>query len=120
MRLRHWEHDTGSFVLKELAASLGVKGIDTQLMVKTVNGTKLHDTEVLNDLIVTNLNGDNTLQLPNIFTKEDLSTCEDMPTPELAYRWEHLKRIATDLPPQLPDAKIGLLIGSNCQKALEH
>ena len=110
---------TGSFVLKELAASLGVKGIDTQLMVKTVNGTKLLDTEVLNGLIVTNLNGDNTLQLPKIFTKEDLSTCEDMPTPELAYRWEHLKRIATDLPPQLPDAKIGLLIGSNCPKALE-
>ena len=110
---------TGSFVLKDIAASLGVKGADTQLMVKTVNGTKLHDTEVLNGLVVSDLNGDNTLQLPKIFTKEDLSTCEDVPTPELAYRWEHLKRIATDLPTQLSDAKIGLLIGSNCPKALE-
>lgn len=110
---------TGSFVLKDIAASLGVKGADTRLMVKTVNGTKLHDTEVLNGLVVTDVNGDNILQLPKVFTKEDLSTCEDVPTPELAYRWEHLKRIATNLPPQLPDAKIGLLIGSNCPKALE-
>ena len=42
-----------------------------------------------------------------------------MPTPELAHRWKHLKRIAADLPSQLPGAKVGLLIGSNCPKALE-
>ena len=109
----------GSFIFRDIAASLGVKSADTQLMVKTVNGMKLLDTEVLNGLVVSDLNGDNTLQLPTIFTKEDLSTCEDVPTPKLAYRWELLKPIATDLAPQLPDAKIGLLIGSNFPKALE-
>ena len=42
-----------------------------------------------------------------------------MPTPELAHRWKHLRNIAKDLPPQFPDARIGLLIGSNCPKVLE-
>lgn len=110
---------TGSFVLEDIAASLDINGTDTQLMVKTINGTKLHDTKALNGLVVTDLNGNNTVRFPKIFTKKNLSTCENVPTPELAHRWKHLKRIEADLPPQLPDAKIGLLIGSNCSKALE-
>ena len=43
-------HDTcstGSFVLNDIATTLGVKGENTQLMVKTVNNTKLHDSKVM-------------------------------------------------------------------------
>jgi len=90
---------TSSLVLEDIASSLGVKGTDTQLMVKTVNGTKLHDAKVLNGLVVSDLKGDNTVQLPKIFTKKDLSTCNNIPTPELAHRWKHLKGIEADLPP---------------------
>ena len=32
---------------------------------------------------------------------------------------EHLKGIEAELPPQLPKARIGLLIGSDCPKALK-
>lgn len=66
---------TGSFVLKDIVFSPGVKGAETQLMVKTVNGTKLYDAKVLNGLVVSDLKGDNTVQLPMIFTKKDLCTC---------------------------------------------
>ena len=110
---------TGSFVLEDIVSSLGVEGTDTQLVVKTVNGSKLHDAKVLNGLVVSDLKGDNAMQLPKIFTKKDLSTCENAPSPDLAHRWKHLKGIEADLPPQLPNAKIGLLIGTNCPKALE-
>ncbi|PFX13125.1 hypothetical protein AWC38_SpisGene22820 [Stylophora pistillata] len=110
---------TSSFILQDIVPSLGVKGTDTQLMVKTINGTKLHDAQVLNGIAVTDLKGDNTVQLPKIFTKNDLSTSENVLTPALAHRWKHFKGIEAELPPQLPDAKIGLLIGSNCPKALE-
>ena len=110
---------TGSFILDDIAAILKVKDMNTQLMVKNVNGTKLDDSKVLNGLVVTDLNGDHPIQLPKIFTKEDLSTPITLPMPELAHRWKHLRNIAKDLPPQLPDARIGLLIGSNCPKALE-
>ena len=73
----------------------------------------------MNGLIVTDLKGKNPIQLPKIFTKEDLSTPENVPTPELAHRWKHLRSIAKELPTQLPNVRIGLLIGSNCSKALE-
>jgi len=61
---------TGSFVLEDIVSSLDVKGTDTQLMVKTVNGTKLHDAKVLNGLVVSDLKGDNTVELLKIFTKK--------------------------------------------------
>ena len=43
---------TGLFTLDDIAIILGSKGVNTQLMVKTVNGTKLHCSKVLNGLIV--------------------------------------------------------------------
>ena len=81
---------TGLFILDGIATTLGSKGVNTQLMVKTVNGTKLHDSKVLNGLIVTDLKGENPIQLPEIFTKEDHPTPKNVPTPELAYLWKHL------------------------------
>ena len=110
---------TGLFVLEDIVSGLGVKGADTQLMVKTVNSTKLYNAKVLNGLVVSDLKGDNTIQLTKIFTKRDLCTCENVLVPDLAHHWKYLKDIEADLPPQLPNAKIGLLIGSNCPKALE-
>ena len=89
---------TGSFVLEEIATTLGLKGVNTQLMVQTVHGAKLHDSTVLNGLIVTDVKGENSIQLPKIFTKEDLSTPQNVPTPELAHRWKHLRSIAKELP----------------------
>ena len=92
---------TGSFVIEDIVSSLGIEGTDTQLVVKIVNGTKLHDAKVLNGLVISDLKGDNTIQLPKIFTKKDLSTCQNVLSPDLAHRWKHLKGIEADLPPQL-------------------
>ena len=102
---------TGSFVLDEIATTLGLTGVNTQLMVKTVNGTKLHDSRVLND--------ENPTQLPKVFTKEDLSTPQNVHTAELAHRWKHLRGITIELPTQSPNVRNCLLIGSNCPKALK-
>ena len=111
---------TGTFLLEDIAASLDAKGTDTKLMVKTVNGTQLHDTKALNGLIVTDLNDENRIDLPKTFTKEDISAIDvDVPVPELAHKWKHLERIADCMPSQLHGAKVGLLIGSSCPKALE-
>ena len=111
---------TGTFLLEDIAACLDAKGTDTKLMVKTVNGTQLHNTKALNGLIVTDLNGENPIDLPKTFTKEDISAIDvDVPTPELAHKWKQLERIADCMPSQLHGAKVGLFIGSNCPKALE-
>lgn len=89
-------------------------------MIKTVNGSVLLNTKALNGLIASDLNGYNSIHLPKTFTKEDISAVEeDVPMPELTQRWSHPKRIQDQLPPRLPGAKVGLLIGSNCPKALQ-
>ena len=111
---------TATFVLEDVAACLDVKGADTKLMVRTVNGTKLHDAKVLNGLTVTDLNGENAITLPKTYTKEDISAIEvDVQSPELTRRWKNLNRVAEFMPSKLHGAKVGLLIGSNCPKALE-
>ena len=111
---------TATFVLEDVAACLDVKDADTKLMVRTVNGTKLHDAKVLNGLTVTDLNGENAITLPKTYTKEDISAIKvDVQSPELTRRWKHLNWIAEFMPSKLHGAKVGLLIGSNCSKALE-
>ena len=71
-------------------------------------------------MIVSDINGSNSIQLGKAYTKDDIAAVEeDVPVPELARRWTHLECIQAELPPRLPGAKVGLLIGSNCPKALE-
>ena len=88
-------------------------------MVKTVNGTQLHDAKALNALIVTDLNGKNCIDLAKTFTKEEISAKEvDVPA-DLAHKRKQLRRIADCMPSQFHGAKVSLFIGSNCPKALE-
>lgn len=79
---------TRLFVLSDITAMLKVNGMETQLMVKTIKSVKLHNSKVLNGLVVTDLNGDHPVQLLKKFTKEDLSMPENIPSPELAHHRE--------------------------------
>ena len=111
---------SGTFIHEDVATTLGVEGAETKLVVKTVNGPVLLDTKVLSGLMVSDINGSNSIQLGKAYTKDDIAAVEeDVPAPELARRWTHLECIQAELPPRLPGAKVGLLIGSNCPKALE-
>ena len=60
--LNHATDSNSSFVLVDIVSSVGVEGTDIQLVMKTVNGTKLHDAKVLNGLVVSDLKGENTIQ----------------------------------------------------------
>ena len=41
-----------------------------------------------------------------------------IPKPEIAREWEHVKSVADRLTPYHPDAEISILIGNNCPKAI--
>ena len=69
---------TGSFVLEDIADSLGIKGADTRLTGKTMNGRQLQDTKIQNGSVFSDLRGKNRVQLPKVFTSEDLSQREDL------------------------------------------
>ena len=76
-------------------------------MGKTVNGRQFQDTKIQNGLVFSDLRGKNRVQLPKVFTSEDLSQREDLFSHKVVHKWKHLKSTADDLPPQIPGAKIG-------------
>ena len=59
----------GSFVLEDIADRLGIKGADTRLMGKTVNGRQFQDTKTQNGLVFSDLRGENRVQLLKVFTR---------------------------------------------------
>ena len=101
---------TRSFVLEDIADSLGIKGADTRLTEKTMNGRQFQDTKIQNGLVFSDLRGKNRVQLPKVFKSEDLSQREDLFSHKVVHKWKHLKSTADNLPPQIPGAKIGLFI----------
>ena len=101
---------TGSFVLEDIVDSLGIKGADTRLTEKTMNGRQFQDTKIQNGLVFSDLRGKNRVQLPKVFKSEDLSQREDLFSHKVVHKWKHLKSTADNLPPQIPGAKIGLFI----------
>ena len=104
-------------IQEDISTTLGVEGADSKLV---VNGPVLLDTKVLTGLIASDINRSNSIQLGKAYTKDDIAAVEeDVPAPELVERWAHLECIQAEFPTRLPGAKVGLLIGSNCPKALE-
>ena len=90
---------SGTFIHEDVATTFGVEGADTKLVVKTVNGPVLLHTKVLSGLIVSDINGSNSIQLGKAYTKHDIAAVEeDVPVLELARRWTHLEYIQAELP----------------------
>ena len=74
----------------------------------------------LSNLVVTDLEGKNPIELPHTYTREKIpADYEQIPTRKLFSQWEHLSEIAQNIPQFQPGLEIGLLIGTNCPVALE-
>lgn len=87
-----------------------MKGVNSQLTVRTIKGKKLLDIKDLNGLAFMTLKSEIPVQLPTKFINKELSTSKNLPKPELTHRWKHLRSIAKHLPLQLLNVRIDLLI----------
>ena len=84
-----------------------------------MHGRTLVDSAIVKDLIVTDVNGKNPVELPRAYTRQEIpAEVEQIPTPEIVGRIEHLKGIASEIPAYDPELEIGLLTGSNCPNTL--
>ena len=91
----------------------------TKIQLGTMHGQSLVDSAIVKDLVVTDFNGKNPVELPRAYTRQEIpADTEQIPTPEIVSRIEHLKEIASEIPVYDPELEIGLLIGSNCPNAL--
>ena len=99
---------------------LDVKCTKTTLRLKTLHGEWSENTSAIASIQVKGINGDgNWLTLPRLYVRKDLWVDkEEIEAPEKITEWEYLKSITKEIV-QNDDVCIGLLIQTNCRKALE-
>ncbi|XP_028407542.1 uncharacterized protein LOC114530160 [Dendronephthya gigantea] len=111
----------GTFIKSDTSKKLGLNGIDVHLNLNTMHGTEMIATKKIAGLIIEDLGKTTQIELPkSVYCRDDIpSKRDEIPRPEMAERWQHLERLTTQLPRYQENVDIGLLIGSNCPKAIK-
>ena len=99
---------------------LGIDGEDTTLVLTTMHGTQEIETKVVNGLVAVNCQREDAhLDLLRSYAREQIPIDrEEIPRPEVAQRYHHLRKISEQLTLYMGDTELGLPIGLNCPKAL--
>jgi hypothetical protein len=103
---------SGCFVTDELKEELEADGPSSWLKIKTLNGASHESCTVLSDLTLTDMDGNNPVLLPKVFTRHTIPMEHD----HLAHRdrkLPELEEFLDLLPPHFPDVRVGLLVGCN-------
>ena len=78
------------------------------------------DTQRIDDLVVSRFDGKVDIPLPKAYTRTHIpGQRREIPRPETACKYDHLEKIAKEIPPYEEHLNIGLLIGNNCVRALK-
>ncbi len=111
---------SGCFMTEDLYSLLQARGTETQLQLRTMHGSSSSSSTVVKDLVISSMDGGNPVELPKVFTREEIPvSAEQIPRPEVIRKWSHLQHVADQIPAYPPDLKIGMLIGTNCPSAVE-
>jgi len=102
--------------IKEIALpKLGVSGPEVQLKLSTVLDQEAITSQKISGLAVRGANESMETSLPGTYTRHIIPARRNqIPRPELARKWPHLKRIAEHLMPYRDDLDVCLLLGINC------
>ena len=108
------------FITDDITKSLGVTGPAVELELGTMHAVENIDTQKIEGLIVSRFDGQVDIPLPKAYTRNLIPGLRgQIPRPETARKYEHLKTIADEIPPYDEQLSIGLLIGNNCARALK-
>ena len=79
-----------------------------------MHGSSYVNSTVLKDLVVTDVDDKNSVELPQTYTREKIPVeHEQIRTPEIIKRWRHLNTIANEILPLKLDLEIGININAN-------
>ena len=99
---------------------LEVEGVDTSLNLSTMHGRKVIPVTRIDGLIVECANRRAQVELPKAYARDIIPSRKDqIPTLAVADKWQHLKKIRDKIPPLDENINVGMLIGSNCPKAIK-
>ena len=79
-------------MVEDLVEVLGIKGIETSVVVKTLNGECKIKSTLVDGLVVSNLSDqESQITLPHYYTKKELPVDpEEILTPDKLRRWHYL------------------------------
>lgn len=105
------EQSNRSLVRPELLDEFSVEGTPTQYTLRTCSGSTEVVGRIAHGFFVRSVSGDVKLSLPPLLECEEIpDNREEIPTPEAARNYAHLKPIADQIPP-IEEARILLLLG---------
>ena len=109
-----------TFVRNKLKNELGVEGVDTGLNLSTMHGREVVPVTRVDGLVVERPDKRAKVDLPKAYARDLIPSRKDqIPTPAIADKWPHLRKIKDKISPLNEDLDVGLLIGSNCPKAIK-
>ena len=103
-----------------LCERFNLEGPSTELLLTTMQEQNARvKTSHISGLEVLDYRRECVVKMPVAFSREVVSANRsEIPKPEVAIEWEHLKNVADRLTPYHPDAEISISIGNNCPKAI--
>ena len=108
------------FVKQAKIEMLGVSGQETQLKLSTVLAEETITSRRIYGLVVRGVKEQTDIPHPQTYTRNIIpAKRSQIPTPETARKWTHLKRIADQLIPYKEDLYVSLLLGINYVHAIK-
>ena len=109
-----------TFVTTKVQQALGIEGVETELTLSTMSGKEVISVSRIDGLVAERHGRKAKVDLPKKYGKESIPCGgNQIPTPEMADKWPHLKKIKDKIPKLDESIEIGLLIGCNCPKAIK-
>ena len=114
------EQSDACFVKEDLVGRLRVNGPEVDLKLSTVLAEKVIKSRRIEGLVVRGYNEDVEIPLPKSYSRSSIPAKKSqIPRPESAVNWPHLRRISEKIMPLDEDVEVGLLIGLNCARAIK-
>ena len=112
------EHCNRTLVSTELLDTLGVQGPEVNYRLASCSGSYLTSGRRVDNFEICDIHGSVTYHLPTLLECSEMPRdVREIPTPEVARSFSHLRHIATELPEYDPNIPIGLLIGRDLLEA---
>ncbi|KAK3746501.1 hypothetical protein QZH41_001764 [Actinostola sp. cb2023] len=108
------------FITNEICNNLGLSGPEIILELGTMHSVENVKIQKIKGLVVSRPDGEVNIPLPRVYTREQIPARRDqIPRPEVTQTWKHLEPIAMKIPPYEEKRRLGILIGSNCVRAIK-
>ena len=108
------------FVTETTLQKVGSEGERVALQLSTMAGKATVNSYRVTGLSVQGLTTTDRTNLPATYSRAEIPAERHLiPRASSLQEWKHLKHLSEELPPHLPDAEIGLLIGMNCPRAVK-